>query len=248
MENNGHPQTHHPHIQQRPNIKKRKYRKLFIILIIALTTLGLTWQQTVINSQNNEINNLKKTQLPQKKFADYLECVESDGVVFEIVNNASGCLSGDINNIDKPTYKAFLRFNASVLPRILERQKAPNKNVVVNNVGASKNLVEFLENDYWGCPINGVYEITKEVRDRFALMKYECTDDERIASSNAPLIIGIKLGDGWSLISSANDSLNITGQPSCLLVDMFKVSKALFSKCVETSDYDLGNIKDVTYP
>jgi len=249
MEINAQSQVQHPQLQHRPKTKKRKFFNLIFAAVLALFTLGAIWQQTVISSQNKEIENLKKTQLSQNKFANFIECAESDGVLIEIINSTAGCVSGEVTSGgDRPKYKAFLRFNANSLPRILERQKSENKNTVTNNIGASKELVAFLENDYWGCQTNGEYKIIKEVRDRFALMQYGCTGDGSINTPNPPTIIGIKLADGWSLISSANYHMNNNGQPSCLLVDLFKVSKELTPKCFENTDYDEGKIKDVLYP
>lgn len=208
-----------------------------------LATLGLTWQRTIIN-------NLKKTQIPQNEFTNFQECIEGDGLLLEVIGDTYGCLSGKVvgDSNGKPRFKAFYSFNAKSLPRILERRIGDNKNTVINNVGATKDLVEFLENDYWGCQTKGEYEIVKELPDRFALMKYGCTGDGLIGSPNPPMIIGIKLADGWSLISSAKNNINNKGQPSCLLVDIFKISKKLTSQCFENTNTSVSKIRDVQYP
>lgn len=228
---------------------QRKYTPLSVILSVLLIMAGgiLVWQWTKISSLNKEISSSKTTLLPQKKYASYEDCISNGGIVLNTINiQFSGCLgSNEADAGGVPQYQAFMQFSAQNLPRIEEHKTAKTENKVTTNGSYSPDLVAFLKSDDSGCATRGEYEIVKEVPGRFALMKYGCDRDEQVQSASAPTIIAMKLSDGWRLLSPTNNMQGTT--PSCLLVDVFKISKELSQKCFENTGYNNGALRDVLY-
>lgn len=217
------------------------------ITLVLLAAGGLLWQWSTINHLKKEVTDLKKTSLPQKQYTSYEDCMGNGGAVLWTINAGfSGCLGGnEAASGEMPEYQAFLQYSAQNLPRIEERKKASTENKVTANGSYSADLLAFLKSDYTGCQPRGEYEVVKEVKDRFALMKYGCDGDGQVQSKNPPTMIAMKLSDGWVLLSPTNNMEGNT--PSCLLVDMFKISKELSDKCFENTGYNNGTQKDVTY-
>ncbi len=167
-------------------------------------------------------------------FANYDACASGGGTLTSF-NNLSACIGAND--------KLFMQYSAQNLPRINERKTTSVPNHVVANGTYSADLVSFLRQDYSGCNPTGYYEVIKEVKNRFALMHYGCDNDPQKGSAT---MIAIKLGDGWATLSPT-DNMREDGTPSCLLVDMFKVSKQISNVCYETTGYNDGSTRDVTY-
>lgn len=168
-------------------------------------------------------------------FKSYDDCAQNGGKL--LTSKFSACLGGED--------KLFLQYSAQNLPRINERKKASVPNSVETSGNYSADLVEFLKTDYTGCEV-GYYKIVKEVTARFAEMNSGCNNysDQQKASS---FIIAMKLADGWALLSPT-DNVDSNGVPSCLLVDMFKISKKLSDKCYENTGYNDGSLRSVDFP
>lgn len=83
----------------------------------------------------------------------------------------------------------------------------------------------------------------KEVPGRYAQMNNGCDG----ANNDKSYIIAMKLADGWSLISPSNH-INEQGVPSCLLVDVFKISKSLNDSCFENTGFNNANHRKVENP
>lgn len=234
------------------NIKTSKINiKLLIlagVIIIAAAAAGLLWQQNRVNDLNDKITQLEQTQMPQQKYATYENCVHDGGVLLNTINGQfDACLGGSESETEElQQHQAFLQYSAQNLPNISENKKTDRENKVVSKDTHSQDLVDFLKYDYSGCETRGEYEIVKELPGRFALMKYGCDGDGQVQSANPPTIIGMKLADGWVLLSPTNN-MDAEGRPSCLLADMFKVSKDLAPKCFENTGYNNGVIRDVSY-
>jgi hypothetical protein len=223
-------------------------------LIMLLAIAGLVWQQHTIANLNDELSKLKKTQLPQQQYAGYEDCSNNGGVLLNTVNGQfSACLSGsDEQTAERPQYLAFLQYSSQNLPRLEENKvNQSGKNIILSGA-ASNELTQFLENSYSGCEIGSsdasifapaYLKIKSEVQNRYALINYGCADDHIIDKTFS---IAIKLADGWRWISTTNN-MNEQGVPSCLVVDMFKISKLLTPKCYENTGYNNGSLKDVTY-
>jgi hypothetical protein len=239
--------------------ESKRIRPLMALGLLIVATCGLVgwivYQQQKVSDLNKKIVVLEKNQLPSRIFETYDECISNGGVILNTINaQFNGCLGGNEDETgDLPQHQAFLQYSSQNLPRISERKKSDVVNRVDNADSSSPDLVAFLKQDYAGCEIGspddsakGYYKIIKEVEDRYALLNYGCEDDQA-ALSGKYYIIAIKLGDGWSLLSPTNN-MSEEGQPSCLLVDMFKISKNLSAKCYENSGYNNGDLKDVVYP
>lgn len=187
-------------------------------------------------------------QLPQKQYDSYEDCVNNGGILLVTINaQFDGCLGGDLDETGEiPQHQAFLQYSAKNLPNISERKTSDTENRVSNTENYSADLVNFLKNDASGCDPRGEYEIIDEVPDRFALMKYGCDGDGQVQSDSPPTIIAIKLADGWSFISPTNNMED--GVPSCLLQDIFKVSKELAPTCFENTGHDNYSLSKRNYP
>ena len=232
-----------------PSAKKHTVLISSIVGAILLVALGgLIWQWTTINNLNKEISSLKATPLPQKLYTSFEDCMNNGGALLDTINiKFSACLGG--NEAAKgqiPQFQAFTQFSAQNLPRIEDHTITKTENKVTANGTYSADLVAFLKSDNGGCSPRDEYEIVKEVPGRFALMKYGCDGDGQVQSANAPTMIAMKLSDGWRLLSPTNNMQGTT--PSCLLVDIFKISKELSQKCFENTGYNNGTLRDVTYP
>lgn len=241
--------------QNNPDVKinERKSNNLLFLavaflILVALVSL-LAWQQNKVSSLNKEVAALKETQIPQNKFESYEDCTNNGGAILNTINGQfNACLGGNEDRSGElPQYQAFLQYSAQNLPRITESKKTENENKVTSRSQHSQDLIEFLRFDDSGCEPRGEYEIVKEVPERFAFMKYGCDKDGQVQSDNPPTIIAMKLADGWATLSPTNN-MDDKGRPSCLLVDMFKISKDLVLKCFENTGYNNGNLKDVVYP
>jgi hypothetical protein len=168
-------------------------------------------------------------------FSSYDECVKGGGVTAHTTINA--CVGAN--------EQLFLQYSAQNLPRIEARKNTTVPNHVVAEGNYSADLLRFLQQDYTGCSPTGYYKLLKEVPNRFALMQYGC-DNYSEAEKGSATIIAMKLGDGWALLSPTN---NMRGNmPSCLLADMFKISKQLADTCFESTGYNDGKTREVTYP
>jgi hypothetical protein len=220
--------------------KSHAQRKKFIVYLLALIFLALGsglcyWQY---NKMNDQIAQLKRSQLPTRKFSSYEDCINNGGVDLWTINvQFSGCLGGE----EFPEYsrdegyvyqaQAFMQYSAQNLPRLIDKPAIE---------GDPHSLADFLKTDDADCET----KLVKEVPGRFALTNYLCAHD---AVDDKNYRIAIKLGDGWRYISTTN-AMNEDGVPSCLVVDMFKVSKRLTSKCYENTGYNNGFLKTVVHP
>lgn len=179
---------------------------------------------------------MNPTPKPLPKFSNYDECAQGGGALTN-ATHFSACIGAD--------NELFLQYSAQNLPRIQERKANTSPNHVVAGADTTVDLVSFLKQDYSGCVASvGYYKVLKEVKNRFAVMNYGCDNytEGQKASAN---IIAMKLADGWVLLSPTD---NMQGtMPSCLLADMFKISKQLSAKCFETTGYNDGSLRDVTY-
>lgn len=249
-----------PSSQYQQVSKPKRNKQPYLIALLIVVLLGsagygvYTWQQSQVNQLNQQIATLKEKQLPQQKFSSYEDCTNNGGVALRTINGQfDACLGGDDDDTsDIPQHQAFLQYSAQNLPRIQEAKKSKTENRVDNTAGHSAELVSFLKQDYTGCEIGasdnntrGYYKIVKEVPDRFALLKYGCMNDASALKGDYS-IVAIKLGNRWALISPTNNMYGDT--PSCLIVDMFKVSKELSSTCKENTGYNNGKSREVTHP
>lgn len=238
-----------------PEHHKRDWLLALVVVLLLAIPVGAAFlrQQETVREQSEEIALLKEAQLPAKQYQSYEDCTQNGGKALATVNGQfSACLGGAAK--DSEEYQAFLQYSAQELPRINERKasKTENRVDVDANVPASAELVAFLKQDYTGCENDGAdgkgqgyYKVLKELPNRFALLNYGCVEDKS-ALEGKNHIIAMKLGDGWSLLSPTNN-MNDDGVPSCLLVDMFKISRDLTAKCYENTGYNNGRIKDVTH-
>lgn len=231
-------------------IHKRNNKKNILIVITTLVVValvaGVVWQQAKIYSLSERVASLEKNQIPQKLFKNFDECRSQGGAFLNTFNGFDACLGGNSDTGGEiPQYQAFLQYSAQNLPRLTERKKSDVENKVTADGDYSADLIEFLKQDYTGCDSRGEYEIVSEVKDRFALAKYGCDGDGQVQSETPPTVIAIKLADGWNLISPTNHMNN--GTPSCLLVDMFRISKELTPKCFENTGHDDGALRDRQY-
>ncbi len=232
--------------------RQSKSLALVIIVLLALIPTAWFWQQSQVNKLNNQVAELKKNQLPSTSYASFDECSQNGGILLTTVNvQFNGCLGGKLGDA---SHQAFMQYSAQNLPRLEEDKinDPGDKNVIVSGVAASSDLTQFLENSYSGCAIGsaaesvfqpGYFKVRKEITNRFALVGYGCADGEFLDKT---LSIAIKLADGWRFISTTNN-MNDEGIPSCLVVDMFKISKELTPQCFENTGYNNGDLKDVTY-
>lgn len=231
--------------QQTSNKKSNKLIYLVIVLLVALTGFVYLWQHKKVNDLNKQVSSLEETQLPQKQFSSIEDCNQNGGVPLSTINGEfNACLGGKEEGGD--SYQAFLQYSAQNLPRIDENATSTSKleNRVDNTTGHSSDLVTFLKQNDTGCE-QGYYKILKEVPNRFALLNYGCTND-KLALEGKYFIIAMRLGDGWAFLSPTNN-MDDKGRPSCLLQDMFKISKDLAPKCFENTGYDNGKLKARNY-
>lgn len=229
-------------------------KKIFIlaiaILVIAGFTGGYFFHKQEVDRLATKISNLEKTQLPQKQFKSYEECMGNDngGIPLNTENGSfNACLGGNQDDTGEiPQHQAILQYSAQDLPRITGSTITKTKSMVTADGNYSADLIKFLEQNNEGCDTRSEYKLIKEVKDRFALLRYGCDGDGQVASNNPPAMVAMKLSTGWSLLSPTN---NMQGDmPSCLLVDMFRISKQLSAKCFENTGYNNGDLKMVTYP
>lgn len=220
---------------------------VLIIVIIGLTGLVL-YQQQKISESNQKITGLNKKQLPTNLYKSYDDCISNGGIMLDTINaQFNGCLGGDKDESGQlPQHQAFLQYSAQNLPRIMARNESTIGSKVTAKNTISRDLVEFLAKDGSCAPSKGEFEVIKEVTNRFALMKYGCEGGGQVQSNSSPTIIGMKLADGWVLISPTNN-MDDEGRPSCLLVDMFKISKELSPKCFENTGFNNGELKEVVH-
>lgn len=220
-----------PNSNQQPQTTaaRPKYWIPLLFLVVGLLAgYGLGWQAQ-----------RKPAALEPAIFSSFDDCVNNNGV--SLISEFNACVAP---NPDDDT-SLWLQYSAQNLPRLTERKTTPQANVVENvDKITSTGLVEFLEFDDTGCE-RGRYRFIKEVPDRFAQMNYGCAGDE--VWSEGAQIIAIKLADGWALISPTNHMAE-DGTPSCLMVDMFKISKDLSDKCFENTGYNDDSIRSVEYP
>ena len=188
-------QTASPQSQQtskpKRNIKKPLLVTLLIVVLLVAVGYGVyAWQQSQVSKLNQEVANLKRTQLPQQKYSSYEDCTSNGGVILNTINGQfDACLGGNEDDTGElPQHQAFLQYSAQNLPRLED---------IIKVDGDPNNLSDFIKSSdsSGGCP-------TKLVKE----------------------------------------------QPSCLVVDMFKVSKDLSPVCIENTGYNNGKTKEVIYP
>lgn len=195
-----------------------------LLVLVILGLIGLAgWFVFNRNADKNETQ--------PKTFSSYDDCAKNDGKILEA--EFSACTD------DKHLY---LQYSAQNLPRLSERKNSEKENKVEYSGNYSSDLIAFLRQDFTGCDTTGYYKILKEVPGRFAQMNYGCDG----ANNDKTYIIAMKLADGWSLISPTNH-MNEQGVPSCLMVDMFKISKNLSDTCFENTGFNNGNLRKVEY-
>jgi hypothetical protein len=230
------------------NTKKSNNLLIYVAVVLLLGLSGVVylWQHNKVAGLNKEVAALKATQLPQKKYSSYKDCTNNGGVILNTINGQfNACLGGNEDESGElPQYQAFLQYSSQNLPRITERKISKTENRVDNTSNHSADLVAFLKQDYTGCK-QGYYKIIQEVTNRYALLNYGCAQDKS-ALKGRYHIIAMKLGDGWVLLSPTNN-MDEKGQPSCLLQDMFRISKELAPKCFENTGYDNGKLKERNY-
>lgn len=172
----------------------------------------------------------------------YSDCVRSGGHItsYDGAIQFDACLA----NNDRLS----LQYSAQDTPRIDEHKITPSMNHVIYGTSDPADLVSFLQQDDTGCSSSGsagYYKIIKVVPNRFAEMTFGC-DGYTSQQKDSAYIIAMKLSDGWALLSPTNN-VNEQGVPSCLLVDMFRISKNLSSQCYENTGYSDGSLRQVTY-
>ena len=211
---------------------------LYIIIGLLAAVLGFTYYRysQKLDDKQNQIEQLEMSQLPTQNFTSYEDCLENGGVYLWTINvQFNGCAGGEAfpeyRNEDGYIYQAnaFFQYSAQNLPRLLDP------------VTTDEDLTDLDTYLSAGLPSDCTYKIHKLVTDRFVLTDYTCTGDEQYRS------LAIKLADGWRGISTTNN-MNKGNDLSCLVVDMFKVSKELVSQCYENTGYNNDSLKDVTYP
>lgn len=237
-------------MRQETKVQSKKLLTLLlgVALLLVISVAAFVWQQGTIVSLNKQIEGLAVSQVPQRMYASYEDCMNNGGVILNTINGQfDACMGGNEDETGEvPQYQAFLQYSAQNLPRLETSKKSKKENKVIVKGNYSADLVTFLKSDYTGCDTRGEYEIIKEVPGRFAMMKYGCDNGEQLQSSdNYSAIIAMKLSDGWRLLSPTNNMDKMT--PSCLLVDTFKISKKLSSKCFENTGYSNGRLKAVAY-
>ncbi len=217
------------------------------LVVVALAAI-LIVQQVKITNLIQQLSSQSPSQLPQKIYANYDDCMGGGGVPLIIENGQfDACLGGDMDETgEMPQYQAILQYSAQSLPRITENEPSETENRVTSEPEHSADLIAFLEQDYTGCDPRGEYEIVREVKDRFALLKYGCDGDGQVQSNNPPTMIAMKLSDGWVLLSPTNN-MDEAGRPSCLMQDMFKISKELAPQCFENTGNDNGALRKRDY-
>lgn len=239
-----------------PKPKKSKTGIIVIALLVLAALLAggvYMWRQTQVKKLQDQVSTLEKTQLPQKQYESYEDCIANNAPPLNTINGQfNACLGGNTDESgDLPQYQAFLQYSAQNLPRLLEDKvnESGDKNVILEGATASADLTTFLESEYAGCGANSADEakfepayitVVKEVPGRFALTMGGCSKNDEYYS------ISIKLADGWRGISTTNN-MDEEGLPSCLVVDMFKISKKLTKQCFENTGYNNGTLKDVIY-
>jgi hypothetical protein len=232
------------HSDQQTSTKSRALGRLltYLLLTAAVLLIGATyiWQHKQVTDLGKQVSVIKNTQLPQKKFSDIDDCINNGGVDVQTINaQFEACLGGpgDSGN------EVFLRYSAQNLPRLEEQKTVSAANQVVADGNISASLIGFLKHDDGGCA--SYFKVLKEVPERFAEMNTGCGKYD--SKKTQSFVIAMKLGNGWALISPTNN-INAKGVPSCLMVDMFKISKFLASECFETTGFDNGTLKARSYP
>ncbi|HTH72520.1 MAG TPA: hypothetical protein VL737_04140 [Candidatus Pristimantibacillus sp.] len=184
-----------------------------------------------------------QSQSPSSGIAtNYNACVKNGGhaTSYDGAIQFDACLNG--------SNQLSLQYSAQNMPRISEHKIASAQNHVVYGAVDPADLVSFLQKDETGCSNSGTvgyYKILKVVPNRFAEMSYGC-DNYTAQQKDSAYIIGMRLGNDWALISPTNN-MNEQGVPSCLLVDMFRISKSLSGQCYQNTGYGDGSLRPVTY-
>lgn len=240
-------------LESQPHRKNPK--KIALIIIISLVTLAvgfvLALQQLTIMKLSADVAKLEKTQLPTKQFDSYQDCIDNGGRDL-FAGDFSACVGGEVN--EGFGNQLYLQYSAQNLPRLTEHKVSENENRVDGADKASEALVAFLKEDYSGCEIGsadgegqGYYNVVKELPNRFALLNYGCvTSDTPEQDNSTTFMIAIKLGEEWSLISPTNH-FNENGVPSCLMVDMFRISKEISPQCFQNTGHNNGSLRNVSY-
>lgn len=176
------------------------------------------------------------TRLPHRirTFTGYTDCTAHGGQLlsYDSAIQFSACRSNA---------NLYLQYSAQDMPRLTAEKTQSTTNTVIADTDVSAGLVNFLKYDYTGCDGGkGYYKVLKEVPDRFAMMDYGCGTD------GGQEIIAMNVGGKWTFISPTNNMQAAT--PSCLLVDMFKISKQLSSQCYQNTGYSDGSLRAVDYP
>lgn len=215
--------------------------------IAAIFLIGDTyiWQHDKVNDLQKQVVELQQHQMPSQQYTSYDTCVNNGGIELNTINGEfDECLEG--NN------QVIMQYSAQNLPRIDNDGTTTVANVVKYATGTSTDLVSYLTFDDEGCSIGqpsgtdtrGYYKVIREVPNRYALLNYGCMSDPDALKGDY-YIIAMKLANGWVLLSPTNNMSN-NGTPSCLLVDIFKISRSLSGQCFQNTGYDNGSLRAVT--
>lgn len=195
---------------------------------------------------------MQTAELPIKTFANYNNCVDYGGDNLSTINGQfNACLEGN--------KQVILQYSSQNLPQITSNSTTTLQNDVTvneekNNFTPTSDLISYLTNNQEGCYqgstsssglVKGYYRVIKETAD-FALLNYGCINDTH-ATSNKYFMIAVKLASGWVEISPTNN-FNSQGVPSCLMMDMYKISSQISSTCFQDTGYNNNSIRTVNYP
>jgi len=204
------------------------------VLIMSLTAIGIL-TVSILTCSVIYLNHLHHRMYT----GGYTDCIQHGGQALHYYGpiQLEACRGGDT---------LFLQYSAQNLPRLTSEKTQPTANTVVADASVSPSLVDFLKYDYTGCSDDaGYYKVLKEVPNRFAEMTYGC--GSAVTAMPQSYIIAMNAGGTWTSISPTNNMDETTGTPSCLIVDIFKISKALSSKCWQNTGYNNGAMRSVDY-
>jgi hypothetical protein len=183
-----------------------------------------------------------------KTFTSYDDCINNGGQWLTY----DGAIQFDACKGSGP--ELFLQYSAQNMPNISSNQTTKKTNVVLSNASDSSDLINYLTYNYSGCNIGqpagssatGYFKILEEVPSGFAELNYGCSNYSQAELSKS-YIIAMKLSSGWVLLSPTNNMFD-NGVPSCLLVDMFRISKSLTPQCEQNTGYNDGSLRSVDNP
>jgi len=122
----------------------------------------------------------------------------------------------------------------ALIPETYNNRIRENKSIVINQIGASKELVNFLKDSDQNCnDVKNVFVIRRVINDQFAYMTYGCEADSSMYA--------YKKDGAWQLISPTNNFVN--GVPGCAMVDQYKIPKKMTALCYEPDATTPGSTK-----